>query len=102
MLINVSGCEECRLALAEDGRIEALYMARISSTSGGGNVHKGKRTNGEPSIHAAFVDFGLGRNGLLHISDLMPTYFGGKAEDVVESVGRKMARRDRPPIQRCL
>jgi ribonuclease E len=38
----------------------------------------------------------------MHISDLMPTYFGRRGEDIVETVGRKMARRDRPPIQRCL
>jgi len=102
MLINVSEGEECRIALVEDGRLEELYMERTSSTSHVGNVYKGRVTNVEPSIQAAFVDFGLGRNGFLHISDLMPTYFGGKAEDVKESVGRKMARRDRPPIQKCL
>src|SRR5687767_5216734 len=102
MLINVSEGEECRIALLEEGRLEELYMERTSSTSHVGNIYKGRVTNVEPSIQAAFVDFGLGRNGFLHISDLMPTYFGGKAEDVVESVGRKMARRDRPPIQRCL
>src|SRR4051812_32170351 len=102
MLINVSEGEECRIALVEDGRLEELYMERTSSTSHVGNVYKGRVTNVEASIQAAFVDFGLGRNGFLHISDLMPTYFGGKAEDVKESVGRKMARRDRPPIQKCL
>ena len=32
----------------------------------------------------------------------MPSYFGRKGEDIVETVGKKMARRDRPPIQRCL
>ena len=48
--------------------------------------------NVEASIQAAFVDFGLGRNGFLHISDLMPTYFGRRGEDIQESVGRKMAR----------
>ena len=77
-------------------------MERTSSTSHVGNIYKGKVTNVEASIQAAFIDFGLGRNGFLHISDLMPTYFGRKGEDVQESVGRKMARRDRPPIQRCL
>src|SRR3989440_5208579 len=102
MLINVSEGEECRIALVEDGRLDELYMERTSSTSHVGNVYKGRVTNVEASIQAAFVDFGLGRNGFLHISDLMPTYFGGKSEDVVESVGRKMARRDRPPIQKCL
>src|SRR5688500_2191011 len=102
MLRNVSEGEECRIALLADGKLEELYMERTSSTSHVGNIYKGKVTNVEPSIQAAFVDFGLGRNGFLHISDLMPTYFGRKGEDIVETVGRKMARRDRPPIQRCL
>jgi len=102
LLINVSEGEECRIALLADGKLEELYMERTSSTSHVGNIYKGRVTNVEPSIQAAFIDFGLGRNGFLHISDLMPTYFGRKGEDIQESVGRKMARRDRPPIQRCL
>ena len=102
MLINVSEGEECRIALVENGRLEELYMERTSATSHVGNIYKGRVTNVEPSIQAAFIDFGLGRNGFLHISDLMPTYFGRRGEDVQETVGRKMARRDRPPIQRCL
>src|SRR5438067_469310 len=102
MLINVSEGEECRIALVEDGKLEELYMERPSSTSHVGNIYRGRVTNGEASIQAAFVDFGLGRNGFLHIPDLRPTYFGKKDEDIQESVGRKMARRDRPPIQRCL
>ena len=102
MLINVSEGEECRIAILEDGKLDELYMERTSSTSHVGNIYKGRVTNVEASIQAAFVDFGLGRNGFLHISDLMPTYFGRKGEEIQESVGRKMARRDRPPIQRCL
>ena len=102
MLINVSEGEECRIALLDDGRLEELYMERTSATSHVGNIYKGKVTNVEASIQAAFIDFGLGRNGFLHISDLMPTYFGRKGEDIVETVGKNMARRDRPPIQRCL
>jgi ribonuclease E len=102
MLINVSEGEECRIALLDNGKLEELYMERTSSTSHVGNIYKGRVTNVEASIQAAFVDFGLGRNGFLHISDLMPTYFGRKGEDIQESVGKKMARRDRPPIQRCL
>ncbi|HEY7090510.1 MAG TPA: Rne/Rng family ribonuclease, partial [Tepidisphaeraceae bacterium] len=102
MLINVSEGEECRIALLDGGKLEELYMERTSSTSHVGNIYKGRVTNVEPSIQAAFVDFGLGRNGFLHISDLMPSYFGHKGDDYVEAVGRKIARRDRPPIQRCL
>src|ERR1700751_1227184 len=102
MLINVSEGEECRIALLDNGKLEDLYMERTSSTSHVGNIYKGRLTNVEPLIQAAFVDFGLGRNGFLHISDLMPSYFGRAGDDIQESVGRKMARRDRPPIQRCL
>ncbi len=102
MLINVSEGEECRIALVEDGKLEELYMERTSSTSHVNNIYKGRVTNVEPSIQAAFVDFGLGRNGFLHISDLLPSYFGRNGEDVHEFIGKKMARRDRPPIQRCL
>ena len=97
MLINVSEGEECRIALVEDGALQELYMERTSSTSHVGNVYKGKVMNVEASIQAAFVDFGLGRNGFLHISDLLPSYFGRKGDDVQEFVGKKMARRDRPP-----
>ncbi len=102
MLINVSTGEECRIALLDSGKLDELYMERTSATSHVGNIYKGRVTNVEPSIQAAFVDFGLGRNGFLHISDLLPSYFGEANEDVQEAVGRKMSRRDRPPIQRCL
>ncbi len=102
MLINASEGEECRIAVLEDGKLEELYMERTSSTSHVGNIYKGRVTNVEPSIQACFVDFGLGRNGFLHIQDLMPTYFGRRGDDAAEAVGRKMSRRDRPPIQRCM
>src|SRR5215468_1474665 len=97
MLINVSAGEECRIALLDNGKLQELYMERTSSTSHVGNIYKGKVTNVEPSIQAAFVDFGIGRNGFLHISDLMPSYFGKKSDGYSEPVGRKLSRRDRPP-----
>src|SRR3954464_5476537 len=102
MLINVSEGEECRIALLDNGKLEELYMERTSATSHVGNIYKGRVTNVQPRSQGALVDFGLGRNGFLHISDLMPTYFGRQGEDIHESVGRKLSRRDRPPIQRCL
>ena len=87
MLINVSEGEECRIALMEDGRLEELYMERTSSTSHVGNIYKGRVTNVEASIQAAFVDFGLGRNGFLHLSALLPPYIGRKGDDGEEFVG---------------
>lgn len=102
MLINVSAGEECRIALVDNGKLEELYMERTSSTSHVGNIYKGRVTNVEAAIQAAFIDFGMDRNGFLHISDLMPTYFGRDGSDIQETVGRKLSRRDRPPIQKCL
>ena len=103
MLINVSEGEECRIALLEDGRLQELYMERTSSTSHVGNIYKGRVTNVEPSIQAAFVDFGLGRNGFpAHLRSDAELLRPRDGEDIQESVGRKISRRDRPPIQRCL
>src|SRR3954468_13958010 len=75
MLINVSQPEECRIAIVEDGILEELYIERSSQDNYVGNIYKGKVVNLEPSIQAAFVDFGVGRNGFLHISDIEPQYY---------------------------
>ena len=75
MLINVSQPEECRIAIVEDGVLEELYVERAGQDSYVGNIYKGVVVNLEPSIQAAFVDFGVGRNGFLHISDVEPQYF---------------------------
>ncbi len=101
MLINVTAGEECRIAIMHQNRLEELFMERASAESHVGNIYKGRVTNVEPSIQAAFVDFGLPKNGFLHISDLQPQYFpDGRGQP--EEVGRKTPRRDRPPIQKCL
>ena len=75
MLINVSQPEECRIAIVENGVLEELYIERTAQDNYVGNVYKGVVVNLEPSIQAAFVDFGVGRNGFLHVSDVEPQYF---------------------------
>jgi len=101
MLINVVAGQECRIAIVEDGKLEELYTERVSSASHVGNIYKGRITNVEPSIQAAFVDFGLAKNGFLHISDVHPQYFPAGRKDASEDVGRKRPHRRRPPIQEC-
>lgn len=75
MLINVLQPEECRIAILEDGILEELYVERTSQESYVGNIYKGRIVNIEPSIQAAFVDFGIGRNGFLHVSDVDRAYY---------------------------
>ncbi len=118
MLINALQAEEVRIAVVEDSRLEELYVERASQDNYVGNVYKGKVVNLEPSIQAVFVDFGVGRNGFLHISDVEPSYFrqGGydpdemmrkeKADAARNQRGRKgppmhggFRPRNKPPIQ---
>ena len=100
MIINVSAGDECRIAVLESGRLEELFIERQSAESHVGSIYKGKVTNVEPSIQAVFVDFGLAKNGFLHISDVHPQYFPDR-NATSEGVGKKIPRRDRPPIQKC-
>ena len=102
MLINDAPGEECRIAIVEDGKLEELYQERASAESHVGNIYKGRVAHIEPSIQAAFIDFGLGRNGFLHLSDLHPKYFGGTSKEDSERIGKKTPHRARPPIQNCL
>jgi ribonuclease E len=87
MLINVSQPEECRIAIIEDGVLEELYIERASADNYVGNIYKGRIVNLEPSIQAAFVDFGVGRNGFLHISDVEPQYFRQGGFEIPDSMG---------------
>jgi ribonuclease E len=94
MLINVLQPEECRIAILEDGVLEELYVERTSHESYVGNIYKGRIVNIEPSIQAAFVDFGVGRNGFLHVSDVEPAYY--RHLESHPSAGRDRSRgRDR-------
>jgi len=102
MLINVAEGEECRVAVVENGSLEELYVERASLSSRVGNIYKGKVVNVESGIQAAFLDFGIGKNGFLHISDLHPKYFPAAEAGYTEVVGQRKSLRERQPIQKCL
>src|SRR6187455_3061159 len=99
MLINVLQPEECRIAIVEDGVLEELYVERSSQESYVGNIYKGRVVNLEPAIQAAFVDFGVGRNGFLHVSDVEYQYYKQlvKDEPDEEREEREPGRGGRPP-----
>jgi ribonuclease E len=106
MLINVRQPEESRIGLIEDGVLEELYVERNSLESCVGNIYKGRIVNIEPSIQAAFVDFGVGRNGFLHVSDVEYQYYKHLQDEDDEkeraSNGKRFNERsvrNKPPIQ---
>src|SRR4051812_48795958 len=99
MLINVLQPEECRIAIVEDGILEELYVERTSHESYTGNIYKGRIVNLEPGIQASFVDFSVGRNGFLHVSDVEPQYYRQLLPEDAEVGGRdrgREPRRDEP------
>lgn len=77
MLINVLEPEETRIAILDGDRLEELFVERDTRTKLVGNIYKGRVVSVEPSIQAAFVDFGIDKNGFLHVSDVMPIYAKG-------------------------
>ena len=101
ILVNIVQGEECRVAVVENGLLEELYIERASSNSHVGNIYKGKVVNVESSIQAAFIDFGVGKNGFLHISDLHPRYYSSsrKAEDVGKRKALTIAHKRIKPKQ---
>jgi ribonuclease E len=101
MLINVEGGQERRVAVVDNGVLDELYLERTSLVSHVGNIYKGRVANVESGIQAAFIDFGLERNGFLHISDVHPKYLVGKHAGS-EKIGRRKGLAQRPPIQKCL
>ncbi len=100
MLVDEVPGESSRIAILEEGRLEELFVERAQSSTAVGNIYKARVVNVERAIQAAFVDYGQGMNGFLHVSDLHPRYFPGG--DKTEKVGRKTPRRDRPPIEEAL
>ncbi len=106
MLINVRQPEETRIGVIEDGVLQELYVERNSLDNYVGNIYRGKVVNLEPSIQAAFVDFGVGRNGFLHVSDVEYQYYkhlidGDPAAQAKKDGKRFNERsvRNKPPIQ---
>ena len=73
MLINVVEEEEARVAIVEDGRLQEFYLERTGREHIVGSIYKGRVVNVEPSIEAAFIEFGYERHGFLHASDVKPS-----------------------------
>ncbi len=75
LLINAEEPEECRLALLEDGRLESIHVSTISRTQTKNNIYKARIVALEPSLQAAFVDYGTEKNGFLPFSEIHPEYY---------------------------
>lgn len=82
MLINATHHEELRVALVDGQKLFDLDIESQAREQKKANIYKAKITRVEPSLEAAFVDFGSGRHGFLPLKEIAREYFTGnkKAE----------------------
>ena len=81
MLINATQPEEIRVALVDGQRLNDLDIENRSRGSTKANVYKAKITRVEPSLEAAFVDFGAERHGFLPLKEIAHQYYRSTAPD---------------------
>ncbi len=75
LLIDASHPEETRIAIKSDRGIEEYEYENIHRKNLKGNIYLGKVSRIEPSLQAAFVDFGNERHGFLAFNDIQSDYY---------------------------
>ncbi len=81
MLIDARHTEETRVAVLKGNRIEEFDFESAEHKQIKGNIYLAKVTRVEPSLQAAFVDFGGNRHGFLAFSEIHPDYYQIPKED---------------------
>ncbi len=80
MLINATQPEELRVALVDGQRLYDLDIESGAREQKKANIYKGRITRVEPSLEAAFVDFGSDRHGFLPLKEISREYFSKQPE----------------------
>ena len=75
MLINATQPEELRVALVDGQKLYDLDIETAGREQKKSNIYKSRITRVEPSLEAAFVDYGAERHGFLPLKEISPTYF---------------------------
>ncbi len=75
ILINAVDPEECRIAKVKNNRLDELHLETSARATTKSNIYKGVVVRVEPSLQAAFVDYGEDRHGFLQKQDIHSDYF---------------------------
>src|SRR5690349_23651867 len=75
MLINARRPEELRVAILDDNRLDNYQVEVSEKGLQRGNIYRGTIANIQPSLNAAFIDYGAERHGFLAIQDVVPEAF---------------------------
>jgi ribonuclease E len=79
MLINATQPEELRVAIVDGQRLYNLDIESPGRERKKANIYKGKITRVEPSLEAAFIDYGAERHGFLPLKEVAHSYFDPKS-----------------------
>ncbi|MDE0037806.1 MAG: Rne/Rng family ribonuclease [Gammaproteobacteria bacterium] len=80
MLVNATQPEEVRVALVDGQKLYDLDIENRTYEQKKGNIYKARVTRVEPSLEAAFVDFGSDRHGFLPVKEIARSYFKTSVE----------------------
>src|SRR5271156_334929 len=112
MIIDASHPEETRVVVLRGNRVEEFDFESASKRPLRGNIYLAKVTRVEPSLQAAFVDYGGNRHGFLAFSEIHPDYYQipvadrqalleeealSQREEDEEANGERRSRRHRRP-----
>ncbi len=75
MLIDATHPEETRVVVVDGNRLEELEFESASRKQLKGNIYLAKVTRVEPSLQAAFVEYGGNRHGFLAFNEIHPDYY---------------------------
>ncbi|MCL4140800.1 UNVERIFIED_CONTAM: hypothetical protein GTU68_008173, partial [Idotea baltica] len=75
MLIDATHAEETRVVVVEGNKVDEFDFESLNKRQLAGNIYLAKVTRVEPSLQAAFVDYGGNRHGFLAFSEIHPDYY---------------------------
>ena len=112
MLIDATHAEETRVVVVDGNKVEEFDFETVNKRQLAGNIYLAKITRVEPSLQAAFVDYGGNRHGFLAFSEIHPDYYQipvadrqahlaeerayAEALDAEENGGGRQRRRGKP------
>ncbi|MDH2325449.1 ribonuclease E/G [Cereibacter sp. SYSU M97828] len=81
MLIDATHPEETRVVVVDGNKVEEFDFETVNKRQIAGNIYLAKVTRVEPSLQAAFVDYGGNRHGFLAFAEIHPDYYQIPVED---------------------
>ncbi len=75
MLIDATHAEETRVVVVDGNKVEEFDFESENKRQLAGNIYLAKVTRVEPSLQAAFIDYGGNRHGFLAFSEIHPDYY---------------------------